>query len=161
MAVKDGFKETFIHVPTVWMGGVIAPTAIQSCGGMMKKLMKSVTAVAFAAMLAVGAAGCGATTDPAPAGGNEAPADAPKPAPKTDKPLTDDDDLAFAIGAAVSGEARWEGDALQVKLTEDQGVNGVRAFTKCKAIDLLIKDTQTAVLEFTDGTVACVDVLPE
>ncbi len=129
----------------------------------MKKLMKSMTAVAFAALLAAGAAGCSGTADPAPAGGNGAPAgsekqDAPDKAAGSGD--IEKDALVQGINVAMDADARWEGDTLHVKLKVDQGENGLRAFTNCMVTDQLLQVTQTAILEFTDGTVACVDVLP-
>ncbi|AIY01584.1 hypothetical protein ART_1985 [Arthrobacter sp. PAMC 25486] len=132
--------------------------------------MQSMTAVAFAAMLAVGATACGGGPDPAP--GSVAPAGQESKDPASaEQQMSDEsgkdagsgdidkDTMAMAIGSALSAEARWEGETLHVKLAEDQDVNGIRAFTNCMVTDQLLEDSQTAVMEFTDGTVACIDIL--
>lgn len=55
---------------------------------------------------------------------------------------------------------RWEGTVMHVKMTGDAS-SKMSGFSECRVLVQLLKEGQTAVVEFPNGTLQCTEVLKE
>ena len=55
---------------------------------------------------------------------------------------------------------RWEGTVMHVKMTGD-ATTKMAGFSECRVLVQLLKEGQTAVVEFPNGTLQCTEVLSD
>ncbi|AIY01583.1 hypothetical protein ART_1984 [Arthrobacter sp. PAMC 25486] len=70
--------------------------------------------------------------------------------------------MAMLMGAALQGEARWDGDVLYVETALENDGDNLGAITACGIAQKMLDDTTlataTVVFEFGNGTVKFTDI---
>lgn len=123
------------------------------------KPSRPVIAIFIAAALAVGT-GCSQEAGTAPEAAPPAThAAAPRPA-ASDANRARDGLVAGIEGAFKkrNAKARWEGDVMHVAMDGD-AAKSMAGWTECRVIHQVVKEGQTGVLEFPNGTLQCTEVL--
>lgn len=130
---------------------------------MAKNFGKAAIAVLIG-LSVVSTLGCSAETDKSTA---PAPSAATSAAPVTN--VTDGKSVGDAILAQIipgiegafrrrNAKARWQGTTLHVAMDGD-ATPAMAGWSDCRVISHLLKDGQTSVLEFPNGTLQCTEVL--
>lgn len=70
------------------------------------------------------------------------------------------DGIATAIGAALDGDANWQGSILHVKL-KNEAISALGGLTECRVIREFLVEDQSATLDMNGTVISCTELLAE